>query len=138
MKKKKIWKNFFSTRRFQTIFEQKCSNLKSLLSITFSQGFRIRLRESRAKRFLNGTSKVNKRTDRRTDRWTDGHADRHFDLQKASAERANAFKTQWRFLSISICFVIGGTLHIGQEIQCLLYAVDWDYEYYLYLYVCVQ
>ena len=33
-------KNFFA-RQFQTIFKQKCSYLRPLLSITFSQGFRI-------------------------------------------------------------------------------------------------
>ena len=46
----------------------------------------IRLREVGAKRRLNGTSKVNRRTDTRTDTPTDGH----FDLQKTLAHRANA------------------------------------------------
>ena len=44
----------------------------------------IRLWEVWAKRRLNGTSKVNRRTD--------GHADGHFDLKKASAQRADALK----------------------------------------------
>ena len=34
-------KNFFFARRFQAIFNQKCSYLIPLLSITFPQGFRI-------------------------------------------------------------------------------------------------
>ena len=48
----------------------------------------IRLREVGAKRPLNDTSKVNTRTDTSTNRHTDGY----FDLQKASAQRADAFK----------------------------------------------
>ena len=50
--------------------------------------FDIRLQEVGAKRPLNGTSKVNRRTDGHTDGQTDGH----FDLQKASAPRADALK----------------------------------------------
>ena len=34
-------KKLFFARRFQTIFKQKCSYLRPLLSITFPQGFRI-------------------------------------------------------------------------------------------------
>ena len=34
-------KTFFFARRFQTTSKQKCSNVRSLLSITFPQGFRI-------------------------------------------------------------------------------------------------
>ena len=48
----------------------------------------IRLWEVGAKRPLNGTSKVNRQTDRQTDKHTDGH----FNLQKASAQRADALK----------------------------------------------
>ena len=44
----------------------------------------IQLREVGAKRRLNGTSKVNTQTDK--------HTDGHFDLQKASAQRADALK----------------------------------------------
>ena len=33
--------NFCFARRFYTLYEQKCSNLRPLLSITFPQGFRI-------------------------------------------------------------------------------------------------
>ena len=40
----------------------------------------IRLREVGAKRRLNGTSEVNRRTDKQTDGQTDGQADGHFDL----------------------------------------------------------
>ena len=53
-------------RRFFTLFEQKYSNLRSLLSISFPQGIwiskilDIQIREVREKRRLNGTSKVNK------------------------------------------------------------------------------
>ena len=50
--------------------------------------FDVRTREVGAKRPLNGTSKVNRRTDVQTDRRTDGQ----IDLQKASAQRADAFK----------------------------------------------
>ena len=39
--KKKICKKLFSPRQFQTIFRQKCSNLRPLLCITFPQGIRI-------------------------------------------------------------------------------------------------
>ena len=38
---KKIRKIFFSPRQFYTLYEQKFSNLRPLLSITFPQGFRI-------------------------------------------------------------------------------------------------
>ena len=38
---KKIPKKLFLPRRFYTIFQQKSSNLRPLLSITFPQGFRI-------------------------------------------------------------------------------------------------
>ena len=48
----------------------------------------IRLCEVGAKRRLNGTLKVNTQKDRQTDGQTDGH----FDLQKASAQRADALK----------------------------------------------
>ena len=40
-KVKKIKKNLFFARRFQTIFKQKCSYLRPLLSITLPQGFQI-------------------------------------------------------------------------------------------------
>ena len=40
-KGKKICKKLFLPRLFETIFEQKCSHLKPLLSITFPQGCRI-------------------------------------------------------------------------------------------------
>ena len=39
--KKRRKKTFFFARRFQTIFKQKCSYLRPLLSITFPQGFQI-------------------------------------------------------------------------------------------------
>ena len=48
-------------RQFYTIYEQKFSNLRQLLSITFPQGFQkskmFGLREVGAKRRLNGVSK---------------------------------------------------------------------------------
>ena len=50
--------------------------------------FDIRLQEVGAKRPINGTSKVNRPTDPQTNRQTDGH----FDLQNASAQRADALK----------------------------------------------
>ena len=36
---------------------------------------------------------MNTQTDGQTDNQTDGHTDGHFDLQKASAQRADALKT---------------------------------------------
>ena len=39
--RKESAKKLFSPRRFWTIFEQKCSYLRPLLSITLTQGFRI-------------------------------------------------------------------------------------------------
>ena len=60
-------------RRFYTLFKKKFSNLRPLLSITFPMDSKslefldVRLWEVGAKRFLNGTSKVN--------RWTDGQTD---------------------------------------------------------------
>ena len=41
MKEEKIRKKLFSSRRFNTLYEQKFSNLRPLLPITFPQGFRI-------------------------------------------------------------------------------------------------
>ena len=73
--------------------------MRPLIPNTFPQGFRItkvldiRLWEVRAKRRLNGTSKVNTRPDGQTDGRTDRKTDGHFDLWKASAQRANALKT---------------------------------------------
>ena len=60
--------------------------MRTLLFITFPQGFRISKNighltwkgEVGEKRRLKGTLKVNTQTDRRTDRQTDGHADGHF------------------------------------------------------------
>ena len=76
--KKSGEKKLFFARRFSTIFKQKCSYLRPLLSITFPKGSKslkildIRLREVGAKRPFNDTSKVN----RHTDGQTDGHTDR--------------------------------------------------------------
>ena len=52
----------------------------------------IGLQEVGAKSCLNGTIKVNRRTDGQTDRHTERQTDGHFDLQKASAWRADALK----------------------------------------------
>ena len=52
----------------------------------------IRLQEVGAKRPLKGTSKVNTHTDGQTDGREDTQTDGHFDLQKASAQRADALK----------------------------------------------
>ena len=49
----------------------------------------IRHREVGEKRRLNGISKVNTHTDKHTNKHTYGH----FDLQKASAQRADALKS---------------------------------------------
>ena len=56
--------------------------LRSLLSITFPQGFQIldiRLQEVGAKRRLNGTSKVNTHTDKHTSKHTDKHTNTYMD-----------------------------------------------------------
>ena len=72
----KVWANtntlwkvfFFFVRRFYTLYEQKCSNLSPLLSITFPQGFRKSKKfghwtsEVRAKRCLNGLNKFKKKS----------------------------------------------------------------------------
>ena len=74
-------KTFFSARRFQTTFKQKCSNLRPLLSITFPQGFRIS-KNIRHPTSGSGGKKTVKRylkseqTHRQTDRRTDGRTDR--------------------------------------------------------------
>ena len=75
-------KMFISETTSFHYFSPRIPNLKKILD--------IRLREVGAKRPLNGTSKVNRHTDRRTDTQTD----RHFDLQKASAQRADALKME--------------------------------------------
>ena len=84
----------FLARRFKTIFKQKCSNMRHLLSTTFPQGFRI------SKNIGHPTSgSGGKKTYKRylksehTDKQTDKHTDGHLDLQKASAQRADALKT---------------------------------------------
>ena len=83
-------KKTFFARRFQTTTKQKCSNLRSLLSITFPQGFRI------SKKFGPPTSgSGGKKTFKRylKSEQTHTRTDGHFDLQKASAQRADALKT---------------------------------------------
>ena len=78
VKKKKL----FLARRFRTIFKQKCSYMRPILSILFpkdSESLKIldiRRWEVGAKRPLNGTSKVNRHTDRRTDVQTDRRTDK--------------------------------------------------------------
>ena len=69
-------KHFFFARRFQTIFKQKCSYLRPLLSITIPQGFRISKNighptsgsggKKTVKRYLK-SEQPHRRTDRRTD-----------------------------------------------------------------------
>ena len=66
------------SRQFFTIFKQKCSNLRPLLSITFSQGFQISKNighptsGSGANRRLKVPQKL---THTWTDKQTDGHTD---------------------------------------------------------------
>ena len=88
-------------RRFVTIFKQKCSSLRPLLSITFPQGFPVSKNighptsgnggKKTFKRYLR-SEQTNTQTDRQTHRQTDGH----FDLQRASTQRANALKIMKR------------------------------------------
>ena len=98
VRKKKRKKN---ARRFQTIFKEKCSYLRPLLAINFSQGFRISKNighpisgsggKKTVKRYLK-SEQTHRQTDRQTDRRTDGQKDRQIDLQKVLAQRADALK----------------------------------------------
>ena len=97
-KAKSATKKTFFARRFLTIFKQKWSNLIPLLSITFPQGSRISKNIGHPS-LGSGGKKTFKRylksehTHGRTVRQTDVH----FDLQKASAQRADALKTSKPF-----------------------------------------
>ena len=81
---KKVKKKTFFARRFKTIFKQKCSYLRPLLSITFPQGFRISKNighltsgswgKKTVKRYLK-SEQTHRRTDGHTDTQTDGHFD---------------------------------------------------------------
>ena len=74
-----------NAQRFLTIFKQKCSYLRPLLSISFPQGFRISKNIGHPT-LGNGGKKTLKRylkseqTDKQTDRQTDGKTDGQFDL----------------------------------------------------------
>ena len=89
-------KKTFFAQRFETTFKLKCSNLRPLLSITFSQGFRISKNighptsESGGKMTFKQYLK-SEHTNRQTDKQTDGN----FNLQKASAQRADALKISY-------------------------------------------
>ena len=95
VRQKQQQKKTFFAQRFQTIFQQKCSNLRPLLSITFPQEFRISKNigypilgsggKKAFKRYLKSEY-----TDGQTDGQTDEQTDGHFDLQKASAQKADA------------------------------------------------
>ena len=81
-------KTLIFARQFLTIFKQKCSNMRPLLSITFSQGFRISKNiwhltsgsggKKTVKRYLK-SEQTNTRTDRQTDRQTDRRTNRLID-----------------------------------------------------------
>ena len=83
-------KKTFFARRFQTTCKQKCSNVRPLLSITFPQGFRISknighpISESGGKKTVKRYLKSEQ-----TNRQIYGQ----IDLLKASAQRADALKT---------------------------------------------
>ena len=72
-------KKLFFARRFSTIFKQKCSYLRQLLSITFPQGFQISKNighptsgsggKKTVKRYLK-SEQTHRQTNRRTDRRT--------------------------------------------------------------------
>ena len=89
-------KKLFFARRFLTIFKPKCSNVRPLLFITFPQEFKISKNighptsGSGGKKTFKLYLKI-EQTDKHTDRQTDGH----FDLQKASAQRADALKSNF-------------------------------------------
>ena len=74
---KKVWKNFFFLlRRFYTLYEQKFSNMRPFLFITFSQGFWISKNfghptlgsggKKSVKRYLK-SEQAHRHTDRQTD-----------------------------------------------------------------------
>ena len=90
---KKVKEKTFFARRFQTIFKQKCSYLRPLLSITFPQGFRI-YKNIGHPTSGSGVKKTLKRylKSEQTDRHTETQTDGQIDLQKASAQRADALK----------------------------------------------
>ena len=68
MRRKKICKKLFLTLQFYTIFEQKSSNLRPFLSITFCQGFRIskKLGHWTSGSWSKNTVKLSERTDKHT------------------------------------------------------------------------
>ena len=78
-------KTFFYSQQFWTIFKQKCSYLRPLLSITFPQGFRISNNIGHPTSGSGGKKTVKRylkseQTHRRTDGQTDTRTDGHFDL----------------------------------------------------------
>ena len=89
---------FFSRGDFRPLSNKNVQMLYHFFPLLFpkdSESLKIldiRLREVGAKRPLIGTSKVNRRTNTQTHGQTDRQTDGHFDLQKASAQRADALK----------------------------------------------
>ena len=85
--------------RFKTTSKQKCSNLRTLLFITFPQGFRISKNIGHPT-FGSGGKKTFKRylksehTDRRTDRRTDGNFNQRADALKIPAYTEQGFTPQ--------------------------------------------
>ena len=75
--------------------------MRPLLSTTFPQRFRISKNighptsESGGKKTFKWYLK-SEHTDKQTDKQTDKHTDGHFDLQKASAKRADDLKTGYQ------------------------------------------
>ena len=84
-------KKTFSCAAILDHFQTKMFKCQTTSFHFFPQGFRIskNIAHLTLGRPLKGTSKVNRWTDRHTDGQTDGH----FDLQKASAQGADALKT---------------------------------------------
>ena len=90
----------------------------------------IRLREVGAKRPLNGTSKVNRRTDRRTNRQTDGRTNR---LIESIGPKGRCFENipSWEFQSILVAsqnwpqVVVVSTLHVAKPHKHMKMKKNW-------------
>ena len=81
--------SFFSLWQFYTLYEQKFSNMRPLLSITFPQGFR------KSKKFGHwtlGSGGKKKESESVTDKQTDGQTFRHFDKKKFKGQKAIQIK----------------------------------------------
>ena len=110
--KAKSAKKTFFARRFLTIFKQKCSNLRQLLSITFPQGFRI------SKNIGNstlGSGVKSEHTDKQTNRQT--HVQTDILTYRKKDQRADALKC--RFFEPVYIFSTCQSFRKGRQIVCI-------------------